>query len=1021
MAQSVSDYYDGSRLLSGLSEYLGISVDKVNFVVSQFVALLLASLFRTVLHPSKVSAATRHGFGLIFALVIGYFCFGIQAIHLAALPAACYLVIRTQSPEVMQRMVLAVSLFYLSLIHLHRQIYDYGSYNLDITGPLMVITQKVTSLAFSLHDGLTKSEDEMSKSQKLYAVRKLPTALEYFSFTLHFPSLMAGPVIFYKDYMDFIDGSNLKSPVASDRMSESDTIVIEPSPMWAVCKKIVVAVMCAVMFVKFLPMFPISRVKDDDFVENTSVTQKIVYLFVSTTLVRFKYYFAWTLADAICNNAGIGYNGIDENGSAKWDKFSNVDILKYESYNECMAVGDLKSLLVNVCNITASNMILYFEETELKDDVILKELGAEPFGVLELRLVSRNPEDKISIDDAFREYTVVPDVITVRVQTSEEGIKDVVVEVENRAILKPFLGGYFDKHTGLEYHHGYSQTGPPKPKVPPELRNHRDTQTYFMRNRKLDMEYSQATQMTSDDIWIPNVTDKIITAGPYETAEEREKRLDIEGKVRTIQRYFRAWLTSRRLKELSAEYHKRLQLMLEREALEKKEDMERKKRDLISRVFPRTAADFSMLYAMTERWKKAEIKRIISMHCGPAKIAEFYMLLEKEIEILRSIEALRMKLKDDRKLQKEIDFFKTIGDPWTFLSSYKKIPVVMDTLETQKGRTYRELYETVSDRNLNPSERMLVLLELKRGLESHNCVISNELIDLIDRACELLARGFGGKDIETLQMRIDGLLLHHFELTECNEGVTNRYNRLAEKSMKENMFYCQCCHKLKPIESCAVGIKTNVAKICTTCKFIDRSEPWIDISPYRFILRQIRRTERLLYAHSSIAFILQDKDIYYIVVHIWHAHSALSECDNIYLLRLVRWDRTRDWSPWNCILLTAEEAKAHLKIERLEDFATNLRESIEAWNLGTNRWLRMVVYERVHGYPMVLTYALSALWHGFYPGYYITFANGALFTIASRTMRRTVRNYFLANAETKFFYDAITFVATRILMTYMVF
>ena len=32
------------------------------------------------------------------------------------------------------RMVLAVALFYLSLIHIHRQIYDYGSYNLDITG-----------------------------------------------------------------------------------------------------------------------------------------------------------------------------------------------------------------------------------------------------------------------------------------------------------------------------------------------------------------------------------------------------------------------------------------------------------------------------------------------------------------------------------------------------------------------------------------------------------------------------------------------------------------------------------------------------------------------------------------------------------------------------------------------------------------------------------------------------------------------------------------------------------------------
>lgn len=49
---------------------------QVNFVISQLVALVFASLFRTVLHPSKTNPATRHGFGLILGLIIGYFCFG---------------------------------------------------------------------------------------------------------------------------------------------------------------------------------------------------------------------------------------------------------------------------------------------------------------------------------------------------------------------------------------------------------------------------------------------------------------------------------------------------------------------------------------------------------------------------------------------------------------------------------------------------------------------------------------------------------------------------------------------------------------------------------------------------------------------------------------------------------------------------------------------------------------------------------------------------------------------------------
>jgi len=48
---------------------------------------------------------------------------------------------------------------YLLCIHLMRQLYDYGSYALDITGPLMIITQKVTSLAFSIHDGFVRGDE----------------------------------------------------------------------------------------------------------------------------------------------------------------------------------------------------------------------------------------------------------------------------------------------------------------------------------------------------------------------------------------------------------------------------------------------------------------------------------------------------------------------------------------------------------------------------------------------------------------------------------------------------------------------------------------------------------------------------------------------------------------------------------------------------------------------------------------------------------------------------------------------
>lgn len=81
----------------------------------------------------------------------------------------------------------------------------------------MVIVQKVTSLAFNIHDGVAREESELTKSQKHYAIQVFPTPLEYFSYVLQFPTIMAGPVLFYNDYIAFIKGENLVYEAANVR------------------------------------------------------------------------------------------------------------------------------------------------------------------------------------------------------------------------------------------------------------------------------------------------------------------------------------------------------------------------------------------------------------------------------------------------------------------------------------------------------------------------------------------------------------------------------------------------------------------------------------------------------------------------------------------------------------------------------------------------------------------------------------------------------------------------------------
>lgn len=84
----------------------------------------------------------------------------------------------------------------------------------------MIITQKVTTLAFSIHDGVSRDECELSKSQQYHAVRKLPSALEYFAYMLHFQGLLAGPLVFYRDYIEFIEGYQILKHTPSSNVSE---------------------------------------------------------------------------------------------------------------------------------------------------------------------------------------------------------------------------------------------------------------------------------------------------------------------------------------------------------------------------------------------------------------------------------------------------------------------------------------------------------------------------------------------------------------------------------------------------------------------------------------------------------------------------------------------------------------------------------------------------------------------------------------------------------------------------------
>jgi lysophospholipid acyltransferase len=88
----------------------------------------------------------------------------------------------------------------------------------------------------------------------------------------------------------------------------------------------------------------------------------------------------------------------------------------------------------------------------------------------------------------------------------------------------------------------------------------------------------------------------------------------------------------------------------------------------------------------------------------------------------------------------------------------------------------------------------------------------------------------------------------------------------------------------------------------------------------------------------------------------------------------VSWNRLQNVDPW--VVETAQNPRGYLA----------------GWNMNTNSWLRNYVYLRVTprgkkpGFrASMTTFVTSAFWHGFYPGYYLTFVLASLIQTVAKS------------------------------------
>lgn len=275
-----------------------------------------------------------------------------------------------------------------------------------------------------------------------------------------------------------------------------------------------------------------------------------------------------------------------------------------------------------------------------EDSKKLSEYGAEANGIFQIKVESIDQINFPLKPYEPKEKFQSTDVITVLVDLGNNHLKEIIVEIERASNRKPFLGGYRNSQTKVEFLNASTQTKRLQKPDNGIQKFCRDTQTIVSNHVKLQTRQDMSTQMTKPGVFISRVEDKLLSPKRYQTAEQR--LAIIEKNVIIIQKYFRRWFAKRKFNLLKIAYGERIKWEKDKEVQRIKEIEARRQNDINRRLKPRTKDDFEILYAALEKWRLEEIDKINFAKTGAARKAALAMLVDQEAELIATIERYKI-------------------------------------------------------------------------------------------------------------------------------------------------------------------------------------------------------------------------------------------------------------------------------------------------------------------------------------------------------------------------------------------
>jgi lysophospholipid acyltransferase len=177
---------------------------------------------------------------------------------------------------------------------------------MSLTGTLMIMAVKISMFGYHMHDGLkvkTSPETPLSvmphidTQRRQTAIIVAPSFAEYMAYQFDFMGGLVGPILTYREYMDFInrEGDFIKI----DTVNSKGKIVKSVARAFAI--------LGMYMYLQKFPYLGKTAVVDQDLLGGLPLYQKILLFPIILALSRFAYYAVWALTEVTCVISGIAY------------------------------------------------------------------------------------------------------------------------------------------------------------------------------------------------------------------------------------------------------------------------------------------------------------------------------------------------------------------------------------------------------------------------------------------------------------------------------------------------------------------------------------------------------------------------------------------------------------------------------------------------------------------------------------------------------------------------------------------